>query len=348
MADSKVSKERTLYRVPKSISTVPNEFWDAVRSHLPYFSSHALRRVLDYTPSAKDDHSRIWNYFFKSDDWLNAAYNKGVNPCLVGYDLYPLLYDKDGAFNVTDKETIGKGPKRIYLAIVYGRDQDGPALDALKTKEMIDLFHQSLWPFKSIGAMCHDLKFANGAILNDSNITQGDPYINVSSPRQLVSRKLDGLHSAYLYWKDEPRVCGIKPKDVFGIEKGLTKKNVSNIVGFNWKNLPSGIEQQHVFAIPGMVLQTEEIVNSEKITGFKWRKRWTVYSTLKGTRSNRLASVKKEEAEWEAKRKANKEREEREEREAEREAEEKLRALEKATADIKLKRANPIYGNYFR
>ncbi|KFY32376.1 hypothetical protein V493_00260 [Pseudogymnoascus sp. VKM F-4281 (FW-2241)] len=283
MVDPKISKEQALYMVPA-------ELWDIVRSSLSYFSSHALRNVLGYEPSAEDNHSRIWNYFFKSDDWLNAAYNEGVNPCLIGYDLYPLLYDKHSTFNVTTKKDSSKRLKCLSLALVFGRDQDSRANPALKREEMRDLFNKSLQPFES--RTRHEIVFANGARLNISDIVQEEFYTNVPHPRQLVSRKLDGLHSACLYWKDELKVCDIKPKDVFGIGKGLTKKNVSRIVGLNWKNLPSGKVHQHVFNIPGMILQTEAIKKDNKITRFKWLLEWEI-NTEGGLKSNVLASNKK-------------------------------------------------------
>lgn len=214
MADSKILKESKAL----SISRVPIELWEIVQSFLPYFSSHALRGALDYETSAEDNHSRIWNYFFKSDDWLNAAYNKGVNPCIISYNLYPLLYNKHSAFNVT-KDNNGKRSKCLYLAIVFGRDQDGRAPSSLKTKEMRVLLEKSLQPHSM---MRHDIVFTNGSRLNISDIGQEEEFTNVTYPRQLVSRKLDGLHSAYLFWKDESRVCDIKPKDVVGIVKVLT------------------------------------------------------------------------------------------------------------------------------
>lgn len=283
MADSRASKEQALYMVPA-------ELWEIVRSSLPYFSSHALRNVLGYKQSPEGDHSRIWNYFFKSDDWLNAVYKEGVNPCLIGYDLYPLLYDKHSTFNVTRKKDSSKRLKCLSLALVFGRDQDSRANPALKREEMRDLFNKSLQPFES--RTRHEIVFANGARLNISDIVQEEFYTNVPHPRQLVSRKLDGLHSACLYWKDEFKVCDIKPKDVFGIGNGLTKKNVSRIVGLNWKNLPSGKVHQHVFNIPGMILQTEAIKKDNKITSFKWLLEWEI-NTEGGSKSNVLASIKK-------------------------------------------------------
>lgn len=299
MADSKVSKvPEVLYRVPKSISRVPNEVWEAVRSNLPYLSSHALRRSLGYkATSAEDNHSRIWSYFFKSEDWLNAVYDKGVNPCLIGYDLYPLLHDKHSAFNVTEKYDSGKTPKRLYLALVFGRDQsNAPAPSGLQTNEMRELLYKCLQPFET--TLKNDIVFANGFKLNVSDIVQPTHYANVTAPRQLVSRKLNGLHSAYLYWKDTTfRVWDIKPKDVFGIGKGVTKKNVSQIVGLNWIHLPSGMVRQHVFNIVGMMLQTNAVRNNGNITRFEWRPKWEIFAEGKGLRSNVLASVKKEYAE---------------------------------------------------
>lgn len=292
MADSKVSKElKDLYRVPEIIHSVPNEVWERVLSYLPSLSSSALRRSLGYKATTEDDHHRIWNYFFKSDSWLNAAYIAGVNPCLIGYDLNPLIYDKHNAFNVASKDD--KKPKRLYLALVYGRDRsDAPAPSEVRSNEMRELFYKSLQPFET--RTTHDIVFANGAKLNVSDIDQSAHDVSVPCPRQLVSRKLDGLHSAYLYWKDtEYRVRDIKPQDVTGIGKGLTKKNVSHIVALNWKHLPSGKVRQQVFCIAGMYHQTIANTNDGKITSFEWRPEWKIF-TEKGWRSNILASIVKQ------------------------------------------------------
>ncbi|KFY04071.1 hypothetical protein O988_01013 [Pseudogymnoascus sp. VKM F-3808] len=292
MANSKVSKElKDLYRVPEIINSVPNEVWEGVLSYLPSLSSSALRRSLGFKATTEDDHHRIWNYFFKSDSWLNAACIAGVNPCLIGYDLNPLIYDKHSAFNVASEKN--KKPKRLYLALIYGRDRsDAPVPSEFRSNELRELFYKSLQPWKT--RTTHDIVFANGARLNVSDIDQSAHNVSVPCPRQLVSRKLDGLHSAYLYWKDtEYRVQDIKPQDVTGIGKGFTKKNVSRIVALNWKHLPSGKVRQQVFCIAGMDRQTIAIKNDGKITSFEWRPEWKVF-TENGWKSNILASILKQ------------------------------------------------------
>lgn len=292
MADSKVSKElKDLYRVPEIINSVPNEVWEGVLSYLPSLSSSALRRSLGYKATTKDDHHRIWNYFFKSDSWLDAACIAGVNPCLIGYDLNTLIYDKHSAFNASSEKN--KKPKRLYLALIYGRDRsDAPVPSKFQSNELRELFYKSLQPW--VTRTTHDIVFANGARLNVSDIDQSAHNVSVPCPRQLVSRKLDGLHSAYLYWKDtEYRVQDIKPQDVTGIGKGFTKKNVSRIVALHWKHLPSGKVRQQVFCIAGMDRQTIAIKNDGKITSFEWRPEWKVF-TENGWKSNILASILKQ------------------------------------------------------
>jgi hypothetical protein len=268
-----------------AVSRVPHELWEGVRSFLPYFSSHALSRVM-YKPSAEDDHSRIWNYFFKSDEWLNFAAEAGANPCLVGYDLYPLLHDKHEAFNVTKKT---RKPK--YLALVFGRDGSDRASETLKGPVRTELLLKSLHPFES--KTDHEVVFANGTILNINDLIWQDWYTIVSCPRQLVSRRLDGLHSAYIYWKDmESRVREIKPEDIVGIGKGRTKKNVSRIFRLKWKNLPSGKEHQHVFNTRGMYIQARPVITNGKITSYEWEPEWKLEIENKLT-SNVLGRVLK-------------------------------------------------------
>jgi hypothetical protein len=115
---------------------------------------------------------------------------------------------------------------------------------------------------------------------------------------QVAYFQIDGLHSAYLYWKDtDPTVRNIDPKDVFGIGKGLTKKNVSRIVGLNWKHFPSGKDQQHTFAISTMVNQAEPVTTDGKVTGYKWQSEWYVLTEDYTWKSNVAASKKKRQRE---------------------------------------------------
>ena len=196
---------------------IPPEIWHEIGTYVNRFAYHTLRMRLRYKPNPRDYHSRVWKYLFDREDWLSAAYEAGVNPCIIGYNLYSLLHNKHQEVYVHKKGSKAKAP---YLALVLGHDNDygyWKQSQCMWSVEMRALFWSSLKSFK--WKTDTDIVFASGIILNVSDIKQESDYVNVSRPQQLVFRRIDGLHSAYLYWQDDDRgVQDIKPRDVFGIQ----------------------------------------------------------------------------------------------------------------------------------
>lgn len=149
------------------------------------------------TSPNSDKHAKVWNALFKDDEWLLFAYKKGLNPILIGCDL-PLLFNT---------EDITKCPP-TYLVLHCGYHRESLDLDQ-------ELFARSLKPW-----VWHDYSVYNGndwgprenseiAFLEHSitlNIQHPWSFPTttvIARPLKLFSEQGNGLHSAYLYWKDD-------------------------------------------------------------------------------------------------------------------------------------------------
>jgi hypothetical protein len=251
-----------------AVSRVPNELWGMIKSYVVPLSKHVIADALRFKPTPEDKHSRVWNSIFQNENWLSAMTERGLNPVLIGHDLHHIYHAK----NITTKY-----PKTKYLVLVLGYDRDGGKYKP-SVEDKIDLLESSLKP--------HSLKdterfFAGPRIvLNIRDAKFDDNNTSITQPRRLVSRKLGGLYSAYLYWKDDSfKVRTIGPEHIVGIGRALTKKNVSNIVGLTWEHLPGKNLRQHCFELwgAGMGGKVDQIHNGKwgssfKVIGWKWKR----------------------------------------------------------------------------
>lgn len=249
-----------------AISRVPNELWAEIRSFLPLISKHVIAEVLKFAPTPEDKHSRLWNLFFKNENWLAAMTEKGLNPVLIGNDIRHIYRTKN-----LKTETKSK-----YLALVLGYDSDGGKYGKPNVENKMSLFFDSLKPHMEWES--GELFFPETRItLNIYDAIHNSHYTTTTQPRRLVSHKLRGLHSAYLYWNDNSfKVKTIRPQHIVGIGRALTEEDVSNIVGLSWRHLPGGELRQHFFQIAGMEYKTDQIDNGKreaffKVTGWKWK-----------------------------------------------------------------------------
>ncbi|PVH68924.1 hypothetical protein DL98DRAFT_542023 [Cadophora sp. DSE1049] len=193
---------------------------------------------------SENHHLRIWHSIFKKEDFLDEATKNGVNPVLIGYDLNKQFHSKNNKMNT----------KTSYLVLVLAFDGHGGRWNtAWETDSAIHLLYDTLQPHVSTGVPREYLFPESGIILN----LESDPEFKLRT---------------------------IGPKDVKGIGKGSTKKNVSRIVALSWVHLPSNEPRQHVFAVPGTVeFQTDSMNNGERghsfrVTSWKWKESWSIWS----------------------------------------------------------------------
>jgi hypothetical protein len=253
-----------------AISSVPIELWTEIRSYLPSISKHVIAEALGFTHlgsthTSEDKHSRLWYSFFHNEEWLSAMIEKGLKPVLIGHDLHHLYHT----------EHLKTETKSKYLVLVLGHDGDGGKYGKPNVTGEMSLFFNSLKPHTKLGN--GELYFPETKItLNYYDAIHNYYYTTITQPHRLVSHKLGGLHSAYLYWKDNPfKVKTIRPRRIVGIRRALTN-DVSNIVGLSWRHLSGGKLRQHFFQIAGMEDKTDQINNGKrdasfKVTGWKWK-----------------------------------------------------------------------------
>ena len=113
----------------------------------------------------------------------------GLNPILIGYDLHHLYNTKNFKTNT----------KSLYLVLVLRRDRSGGKYSKPDVWDKRDLLKDSLKPY---------IKLSNGELyflesrltinIQDAIISDTH-YTNISEPRRLVSCKIRGYYSAYLY-----------------------------------------------------------------------------------------------------------------------------------------------------
>lgn len=146
---------------------------------------------------------------------------KGLNPALIGHDLHHHYHTKN----------IKTNTKSTYLVLILGRDGDGGKYSKPYVWDKKDLLYSSLKQHTTLEN--REIFFLETKItLNVRNAIHDNHYTTITQPRRLVSRKLGGLYSAYLYWNDNSfKVRTITLEHIVGIGRAWTKKNVSNIVG---------------------------------------------------------------------------------------------------------------------
>ncbi len=251
----------------KEIYSVPNEILDKIRSNGSSIFNHVINEAFRTKRGPNDKHGRLWNLIFQGEDWLSAMIEIGLNPVLIGHDLHHLYNTKNFKTNT----------KSSYLVLVLGRDRSGGKYGKPDVWDKRDLLKDSLKPYTKLSN--GELYFPESRLtinIRDAIISDTH-YTDISEPRRLVSRKIGGYYSAYLYWNDasfELRTIG--PEHILGIERARTEKDVSNIVGLTWEHLPGKKLRQHFFQIPGMVHQTDQISNGKTgdsfmVTGWKWK-----------------------------------------------------------------------------
>jgi hypothetical protein len=274
-----------------AVSRIPNELWAMIKSHVPSISKHVIAEVLRFKPGPEDKHSRLWNSIFQDEKWLSVMVESGLNPVLIGHDLHHIYHTKD----------IKTKTKSKYLVLVLGYNGDGGKYDKPYVTDKMDLLISSLKPHKRLDSGERFFQ-ETGVTLNIRDALYDSNYTTISQPRRLVSRKLGGLYSAYLYWIDDSfKLRTIKPVYIIGIGRALTKKNISNTMGLAWEHLPGKKLRQHFFQIAGMESKTDQIDNGKsgssfKVTGWKWKDEWMVM-TNSGWKSN-VAGRKKKITGW--------------------------------------------------
>jgi hypothetical protein len=146
---------------------------------------------------------------------------KGLNPVLIGHNLHYIYHAK----NIKPKT------KSKYLVLVLGYNGSGRKHNKPDMTDKMNLLIDSLKPYTRLESRERFFP-ETGITFNIRDAIYNSYYTTITQPRQLVSRKLGGLYSAYLYWNNDSfQVRTIGPKHIIGIGRTLTKKNVSNIVG---------------------------------------------------------------------------------------------------------------------
>jgi hypothetical protein len=282
-----------------SNAVFPTEIWADIRSYLPLISKHVIADALrlNHSPKSKrtpawssreDKHSRVWNSIFQNENWFSVIIEKGLNPVLIGHDLHYIYHAK----NIRPKT------KSKYLVLVLGYNGNGGKHNKPYVTDEMNLLIDSLMPHTRLESGERFFP-ETGITVNIRDAMYDFHYTTITQPRRLVSRKVGGLYSAYLYWNDDSfQVRTIGPKHIIGIGGALTKKNVSNIVGLEWEHLPGKKLRQHFFEIAGMEIKTNQIDNGKrgpsfKVTGWKWKDEWIVM-TKSGWKSNVAGRVKKD------------------------------------------------------
>jgi hypothetical protein len=175
-----------------AVSGVPNELWAMIRSYVPLISKHVIAEVFRFAPIPKDKHSRLWNSIFQNEDWLSVMIERGNNPVLIGHDLHYIYHTKDIKTKTKSKT------KSKYLVLVLGYDGDGRKYNKPYVTDKMGLLTDSLKPHTRLE---NGERFfpETGITLNIRNAMYDYHYTTISQPRRLVSRKLGGLYSAYIY-----------------------------------------------------------------------------------------------------------------------------------------------------
>jgi len=178
----------TQYQNPRFIAKLPQELWDIIARHLPAFDARSAAQALGFVLQPQQEkQSQLWNAIFQDVTWITeATINSGLNPVLIGRDLYDYC-------SIENLEV-----RALYLVLVIGE----PASD-IRFKS--SLFLESLRPHKfHIHTM--EVEFESGITLNIANVYQAngfpDPGVISVRPQRLFTNQQDRLQTAYIYWQD--------------------------------------------------------------------------------------------------------------------------------------------------
>ncbi|KAF4633475.1 hypothetical protein G7Y89_g4651 [Cudoniella acicularis] len=123
----------------RSFEKMSPELWDIVLGDLSSLNGKYAAEAFNFTLSERQQkHSNIWGMIIKEEEeWTSIAMNQGLNPILIGDDLYA-LYD-----NPTSTGYIAVITGDISGDIRFERDKFLDSLRAHDRKENEVVFHES-------------------------------------------------------------------------------------------------------------------------------------------------------------------------------------------------------------
>ncbi len=214
------------------------------------------------TFNSQEKYSKVWEGIFQNQMWTSIASSHGLNPALVGQDLYT-LYDGNH-----DPETWS-----AYIVLVTG-DKTGDIRFHSKT------FLDSLMPH-TFCETTNEVFFKNSNITLNIHDALKTPDMIFIDPQKLFSYREKRLCSSYLFWHDSHyslRTFG--PADIVGIGgKASVLKDVSIICGLVLSPPEdAGMrEVQQVFCIKslsgrsvGPLSRIGHVYNGDNCLGWKW------------------------------------------------------------------------------
>lgn len=247
-----------IQQTERAYKRMPLELWYMILSEVPSMTGrHAATAFCFPLGERHKKHSGIWDRILKDEEWTSYAQSQGLNPCLVGVNLYNLF-----------------------------KDPTSPARIELSTGDMTgSIRHHRAKLISSLRP--HDMNEQHEIIFRESRIVLGisdalyNTFFTTLPPETLFFDDGDGqLHCACIYWKDKDySLRKIDAQDIVGIGgRVATLKDVSLICGITFRYprevTPQGTYQQrflHEDCPPAYPLcATGQRYERHNILGWRW------------------------------------------------------------------------------
>ncbi len=200
-----------------SSNKLAQEVWDIVAQNLSSLSALNASRIFHFRLlSAQHKHARVWDLIFQSQEWLDEAERRQINPVLVGYDLEKCYHGSQR-----------KGDKENYLILQPG-DMSGDF--TTWSEELRQLFFSCLKPYQFDEAT-KEVRLGCGLVVNVEAVLNDPEILMLPDLKKLFFTSSGHPEGRYLFWQHRNHALGrLGYNEIVGINgKAKRLSQVDNI-----------------------------------------------------------------------------------------------------------------------
>lgn len=193
------------------------EVWDIIAQNLSSLSALNASLIFHFRHrSAQHKHARVWDLIFQSQEWLDEAEHRHINPVLIGYDLEKCYHGSQR-----------KGGKENYLILQPG-DMSGDF--TTWSEELRQLFFSCLKPH-NFDEATKEVRIGCGLVVNVEAVLNDPEVLMLPDLNKLFSTSSGHPEGRYLFWQHRNHALGrLEYNEIAGINgKAKRLSQVDNI-----------------------------------------------------------------------------------------------------------------------
>ena len=208
---------------PDNFSSMPSskipaqEVWDNIAQNLSSLSALNASLIFHFRlRPAQHKHARVLDLIFRSQEWLDEAGRRHINPVLIGYDLEKCYHGSQR-----------KGDKEDYLILQPG-DMSGDF--TTWCEELLQLFFSCLKPY-NFDKVTKEVRLGCGLVVNVEAVLNNPEILMLPDLKKLFSTSSGHPEGSYLFWQHRNDTLGrLEYNEIAGINgKAKRLSQVDNI-----------------------------------------------------------------------------------------------------------------------